>query len=181
MVRWLAPVLSFTAEEIWQALPAAARSAKSVFLTSWHEFPPLPASRIDWDALIALRQAVLRELEKLREAGTIGAPLEAEVDIYALADHAARYRAVADELRFLTITSAARVHVVQSEPDGVVAAEAGSALIPGVWLRVQRSGGTKCARCWHLTVDVGQHAAHPELCGRCIGNIGDAPEQRSHV
>jgi len=181
MVRWLAPVLSFTAEEIWQSLPASARNAKSVFLTTWHEFPPLPASRVDWDALIALRQAVLRELEKLREAGTIGAPLEAEVDVYALADHAARYRALADELRFLTITSAARVHVVQSEPDGVVIAEAGNAIIPGVWLKVKRSGGTKCARCWHLTVDVGSSAEHPELCGRCIGNIGSAPEQRRHV
>jgi len=181
MVRWLAPVLSFTAEEIWQVLPASARGAKSVFLTTWHEFPPVPASRIDWDALIALRQAVLRELEKLREAGTIGAPLEAEVDVYALADHAARYRALADELRFLTITSAARVHLVQSEPDGVVPAEAGSAVIPGVWLKVQRSGGTKCVRCWHLTVDVGRDTHHPELCLRCAGNIGDAPEQRRHV
>ena len=181
MVRWLAPVLSFTAEEIWQVLPASARKAKSVFLTTWHEFPAVPASRIDWDALIALRQAVLRELEKLREAGTIGAPLEAEVDVYALGDHAARYRAVADELRFLTITSAARVHVVQSEPDGVVPAEAGSAVIPGVWLKVQRSGGAKCVRCWHLTADVGRDARHPELCLRCAGNVGDAPEQRRHV
>jgi isoleucyl-tRNA synthetase len=181
MVRWLAPVLSFTAEEIWQVLPAQARNAKSVFLTTWHEFPSLPASRIDWDALIALRQAVLRELEKLREAGTIGAPLEAEVDVYALADHAQRYRAVADELRFLTITSAARVHVVSSEPDGVVPAEAGSAIIPGVWLKVRRSAGTKCVRCWHLTVDVGSVAEHPELCRRCAGNIGGAPEQRRHV
>jgi len=180
MVRWLAPVLSFTAEEIWQVLPLAGKP-KSVFLTTWHEFPAVPAARVDWDALIALRQAVLRELEKLREAGTIGAPLEAEVDIYALPDHAARYKALGGELRFLTITSAARVHAVQADPGGAVAAEAGSAVIPGVWLKVKRSGGNKCVRCWHLTDDVGRDAAHPELCLRCVGNIGDRPEQRRHV
>jgi isoleucyl-tRNA synthetase len=181
MVRWLAPVLSFTAEEIWQALPLAGDKPKSVFLTAWHSFPETPAARIDWDALIALRQAVLRELEKLREAGTIGAPLEAEVDVYALSDHAARYKALGEELRFLTITSAARVHVVQAEPDDVVVAEAGSAVIPGVWLKVRRTGGNKCVRCWHLTDDVGRDATHPELCLRCAGNVGSQPEHRRHV
>jgi len=181
MVRWLAPVLSFTAEEIWQQLPLAGEKPKSVFLTTWHSFPETPAARIDWDALIALRQAVLRELEKLREAGTIGAPLEAEVEVYALPDHAARYKALGEELRFLTITSAARVHVVQAEPDDVVVAEAGSAIIPGVWLKVRRTGGNKCVRCWHLTDDVGQDAAHPELCLRCAGNVGTQPEHRAHV
>ena len=181
MVRWLAPVLSFTAEEIWQVLPALGEKPKSVFLTGWHQFPETPAPTIDWDALIALRQAVLRELEKLREAGTIGAPLEAEVDVYALPDHAARYRAVGEELRFLTITSAARVHVVQAEPPDAVVAEAGSAVIPGVWLKVRRTGGNKCVRCWHLTDDVGGDAAHPELCRRCAGNVGNNPEQRHHV
>ena len=181
MVRWLAPVLSFTAEEIWQVLPALGEKPKSVFLTGWHQFPETPAPTIDWDALIALRQAVLRELEKLREAGTIGAPLEAEVDVYALPDHATRYRAVGEELRFLTITSAARVHVVQAEPPDAVVAEAGSAVIPGVWLKVRRTGGNKCVRCWHLTDDVGGDAAHPELCRRCAGNVGNNPEQRHHV
>jgi isoleucyl-tRNA synthetase len=63
----------------------------------------------------------------------------------------------------------------------VVPAEAGSAIIPGVWLKVRRSGGTKCVRCWHLTSDVGSVAEHPELCGRCAGNIGGAPERRRHV
>ncbi|HMA13100.1 MAG TPA: isoleucine--tRNA ligase [Steroidobacteraceae bacterium] len=181
MVRWLAPVLSFTAEEIWQVLPALGEKPKSVFLATWHRFPDIPAARIDWDALIALRQAVLRELEKLREAGGIGAPLEAEVDVYALPEHAARYRAVGEELRFLTITSAARVHVAQVEPENAVAAEAGSAVIPGVWLKVRRSGGTKCVRCWHLTDDVGGDPKHPELCLRCAGNVEDRPEQRRHV
>ena len=133
MVRWLAPVLSFTAEEIWQVLPAAGRQAEIGVPHGLACFPGgAGRAHVDWDALIALRQAVLRELEKLREAGTIGAPLEAEVDVLCAARGCARAtRTLGGELRFLTITSAARVHTVQSEPEGAVAAEAGSAVIPG--------------------------------------------------
>jgi isoleucyl-tRNA synthetase len=181
MVRWLAPILSFTAEEIWKVLPGYAQAPRSVFLTTWHEYPAVPEPAIDWDALIALRQAVQRELEKLREAGTIGAPLEAEVDVYCLPEYESRYLAAGDELRFLTITSAARVHKATSEPAGAAAAETGTAVLPGVWLRAQRSGGTKCVRCWHLTADVGSDTQHPELCGRCAGNISGRPEVRRHV
>ncbi len=181
MVRWLAPILSFTAEEIWQAMPGRGSAAKSVFLSTWHEFPALRGSAIDWDALIALRQAVQRELEKLREVGTIGAPLEAAVDVYALPELASRYAAVGNELRFLTITSGAHVHAVNAAPDAAVAAESGNAVIPGLWLAARRSGGHKCVRCWHLTDDVGGDAAHPELCGRCAGNVSGRPEVRRHV
>jgi isoleucyl-tRNA synthetase len=181
MVRWIAPILSFTAEEIWQAMPGREGAPKSVFLTTWHEFPPLPASTIDWDALLSLRQAVQRELEKLREAGTIGAPLEAEVEVFALADLASRYAKLGNELRFLTITSGARVHTVPAAPDDAVAAETGSTVIPGLWLKARRSNGNKCVRCWHLTDDVGSDAAHPELCARCAGNVSDRPEVRRHV
>ena len=181
MVRWIAPILSFTAEEIWQVMPGREAAAKSVFLTTWHEFPPLPEPAIDWDALITLRQAVQRELEKLREAGTIGAPLEAVVDVYALPELARRYTAIGNELRFLTITSAVRVHEVHAAPDDAVAAENGTAVIAGVWLAARRSGGNKCVRCWHLTDDVGSDAAHPELCARCAGNVSGRPEERHHV
>src|SRR5690606_36932441 len=119
----------------------------------------------------ALRQAVQRELEKLREAGSIGAPLEAAVDIYALPDLADRYKALGEELRFLTITSAARVHVVQAAPADAVAAETGSAVVPGLWLKARRSEDGKCVRCWHLVPDIGSDPAHPQLCGRCAGNV----------
>src|SRR5262249_3838302 len=150
------------------------------------EFPALPESSVDWDALIALRQAVLRELEKLRDAGTIddkriGAPLEAVVDVYALPELASRYAALGDEMRFLTITSGAAGHPVNAAPDAAVAAESGNAVIPGLWLAAKRSAGNKCVRCWHLTDDVGSDAAHPELCGRCAGNVSGRPEVRRHV
>jgi isoleucyl-tRNA synthetase len=181
MVRWLAPILSFTAEEIWQVLPGRNSAAKSVLLTTWYEFPALPAAVMDWEALIALRQAVQRELEKLREAGTIGAPLEAQLDIYCLPAEARRLSALGNELRFLTITSVAKVHEVAAAPADAVAAETGNAAIPGVWLKVSRAGGSKCVRCWHWTDDVGVDAQHPELCGRCAGNVSGKPEVRHHV
>jgi isoleucyl-tRNA synthetase len=181
MVRWLAPILSFTAEEIWQVLPGRSTAAKSVLLTTWYQFPALPAGKMDWDALIALRQAVQRELEKLREAGTIGAPLEAQVDVFCLPAQARQLASLGNELKFLTITSVARVHEVAAAPDDAVAAETGSAVIPGVWLKVARAGGAKCVRCWHWTDDVGKVADHPELCGRCAGNVTNKPEARRHV
>ncbi|MET0281226.1 MAG: isoleucine--tRNA ligase [Steroidobacteraceae bacterium] len=180
MVRWLAPILSFTAEEIWQVLPGQDRP-RSVFLTGWHEFPVLPPARVDWEALVQLRQASQRELEKLREAGTIGAPLEAELDVHALPELASRYAVLGDELRFFTITSAARVHAVHAAPGDAVAAETGTAVVPGLWLAAKRSQGDKCVRCWHLTDDVGSDAAHPELCARCAGNVSGRPEARHHV
>ncbi len=86
-----------------------------------------------------------------------------------------------DELRFLCITSAVRVHTVHAAPSNAVAAETGSGVLSGVWLSAQRSGGTKCVRCWHLTQDVGADTAHPELCGRCAGNRAGRPEGRQQV
>jgi isoleucyl-tRNA synthetase len=185
LTRWLAPILSFTAEEIWQHLPGAAAVAESVFLSSWHEFAALPESAIDWEALIALRSAVQRELEKLRDAGGIGAPLEAQLSVYCLPELHSRYAALGDELRFLTITSAAQVISINVDalPEGAVPADTGNGLIEGVWLRVQRANESarKCVRCWHLREDVGSNAQHPELCARCAGNLLGLPETRQYA
>jgi isoleucyl-tRNA synthetase len=146
-----------------------------VFLTTWHELPEVPASKIDWHALIELRGDVLRELEKLRVAGTIGAPLEAEVDVYCIPAELPHFSAIGDELRFLFITSAARVHKVDSAPHGddYVACTHG-----GVWIRVTRTDAPKCVRCWHRRKDVGSSAEHPELCARCVENITGPGENR---
>jgi isoleucyl-tRNA synthetase len=181
MVRWLAPILSFTADEIWQHLPGAKQLARSVFLTTWHDLPTMPASAVDWDAMLALRTAVQRELEKLRDAGGIGAPLEAQVDVFCLPEAYSRHAALEDELRFLTITSAARVYRVDSAPADAVSADTGSDAIPGVWLRVSPAKGTKCVRCWHLREDVGSNREHPALCARCAGNLLGLPETRRYA
>ena len=115
MVRWLAPILSFTAEEIWQFLPG--KRAESVFLTTWHALPEVPRDDIDWDALIELRGDVLRELEKLRERRRRSARRsKRRWTCTATPAEFARFNALGDELRFLFITSEARVHAVDAAP-----------------------------------------------------------------
>jgi len=173
MVRWLAPILSFTAEEAWGFLPGERND--SVLLNTWHQFPAgaeRPAE-IDWPAFIALKADVARQLERLRTAGEIGAPLEAEVAIYAPQAEAARLGALGDELRFLLITSQARVHETDSPPAGAVPSQA-----ENVWIEVVPSTQRKCVRCWHLRSDVGSDPRHPELCARCVVNVEGPGEER---
>ena len=174
MVRWLAPVLSFTAEEIWRHLPGA--QGDSVFLAEWHALPAGAAHDIDWTAFIQLKRDVSRELEKLREAREIGAPLDAEVDVYCVPAEFDRFNALGAELRFLLITSEATVHEVSEPPSGAVAAT--ETVREGVWLRVRASAEPKCVRCWHHRADVGVDPAYPEACGRCAGNIAGPGEAR---
>jgi isoleucyl-tRNA synthetase len=173
MVRWLAPILSFTAEEAWGFLPGVRN--ESVFLNAWHRFPVgvERESGIDWTMFIALKADVGRELERLRSAGEIGAPLEAEVTIYASVAQAARLAALQDELRFLLITSQARIVEADVPPLGAVPGSA-----ENVWIEVKRSTQPKCVRCWHLRSDVGIDPRHPELCARCVGNIDGPGEER---
>jgi isoleucyl-tRNA synthetase len=173
MVRWLAPILSFTAEEAWTFLPGSRN--ESVFLNTWHQFPP-GAERepeIDWDVFIALKTDVSRDLERLRAAGAIGAPLEAEVTVFAPASAAARLSALHDELRFVLITSQARV-VETDAPEGSAVATSAE----GVFVEVTPSGQPKCVRCWHRRADVGADPRHPELCTRCVANVEGPGEVR---
>ncbi len=165
MVRWLAPILSFTAEEIWSYLPGSRE--KSVFHSVWHRFPPLASSSIDWDALLALRADVARELERLREAGEIGAPLEAEVEVRCAGVTFQRLNALSSELRFFLITSSAKV-IEAGEGDGYV-------------IDVRATSAPKCVRCWHRRPEVGSHADHPELCDRCVTNVTTAGEERHYA
>ena len=165
MVRWLAPILSFTAEEIWQHLPGP--HGASVFHAVWHEFPALPADGIDWDVLLALRGEVARELERLRGAGDIGAPLEAEVEIRCPPAELQRLGALGAELRFFLITSAA---TLIADP-----------AVTATTIKVTPTTAPKCVRCWHRLPDVGTHAEHPELCGRCVSNVEGAGEERRHA
>lgn len=170
MVRWLAPILSFTSEEIWSYLPAETDRgprAKSVFHTTWHSFPAVPASAIEWDALLTLRADVARELERLREAGEIGAPLEAEVEIRCAGATYQRLSALGSELRFFLITSSAKV-IEQGEGDAYV-------------IDVRATTAPKCVRCWHRRPDVGTHADHPELCERCVTNVTTDGEERRYA
>ncbi|MEM7376156.1 MAG: isoleucine--tRNA ligase [Pseudomonadota bacterium] len=171
LVRWIAPILSFTADEIWEHLPGA-RSA-SVHLETWFtDLPPLDAnnalSRDDWQRVLDVRMAVNRALEDARNAKQVGGSLDAELTLYADADTFAILERLGDELRFVTLTSTAVIAPLATAPDAAVQTElAGGALR----VRVVASTHTKCVRCWHRRADVGVNLAHPGLCGRCVENV----------
>jgi isoleucyl-tRNA synthetase len=179
MVRWLAPVLSFTADEIWQHMPGGR--VESVLLETWYEgLEPLPEDaeldREFWEQVLELREAVARELERLRMAGGIGSSLDAEVDLYCGCELYRRLAKLGDELRFVLITSYARIH-----PDTERADQGVHFTLNGgdeVWVVVGGSDKPKCVRCWHRREDVGSNDQHPELCGRCVENVGGSGEQR---
>jgi isoleucyl-tRNA synthetase len=109
----------------------------------------------------------------LRTAGAIGAPLEAEVTVFASKPNVAPLSALQDELRFVLITSQARIVESESAPAGAV-----NSSRDGVWLEVKPSSQPKCVRCWHLRSDVGSDPRHPELCARCVVNIEGPGEER---
>jgi isoleucyl-tRNA synthetase len=179
MVRWLAPILSFTAEEIWRYMPGARN--ESVFLNTWVALPQGAAQRpqVDWDAVLRVRSGVMRELEKLRNADAIGAPLDAEVDVYCAPHLLQILQSFGDELRFVFITSAARVHRADSRPPQAAAVEEGNDDF--AWIVARPSAAKKCVRCWHKREDVGSSAEHPELCGRCVTNVAGPGEHRRFI
>ncbi len=177
LVRWLAPVLTFTAEEIWRHMPG--KRSESVFLEKWHALPALPERALDmpfWNEVTAVRQAVAKELEKLRVAGDIGSGLDAEVDLYGDDSWQEWLRRLGDELRFVFITSYARVHGLDEKTSGAVETE-----IKGLYVRVAPSAHPKCIRCWHHREDVGANQEHPQICGRCVQNVAGSGETRSYA
>ena len=179
LVRWIAPVLSFTAEEIWQYLPG--ERGESVFLEEWftelEEFSDADVfTDAQWEQLAAVRTAVNRELESWRSAGKIGSSLDAEVDLYCEDGLRKLLECLGGELRFLLITSAARVAEQGIAPKTATAAEG----LAGLQLRVVASQHPKCARCWHRCPEVGQEPAHPQLCGRCLLNIRTGGGEERH-
>jgi isoleucyl-tRNA synthetase len=179
MVRWLAPVLSFTAEEIWKFMPAGEQRAESVFLTTWLNFPDVAAPAIDWSEMLELRGSVSRELEKLRVAGEIGAPLDAGVTLYASEAAYKVLTGLGDELRFVFITSEAQVLPAAQRPSDAVPASAGDS--NAVWIKANAVTYTKCVRCWHKRPDVGTDSAHPQLCARCATNVAGSGETRRYA
>jgi isoleucyl-tRNA synthetase len=178
LVRWIAPILSFTAEDVWKHIPGAR--GESVLLEEWYGLPETAtvAGAVNWEQVIEVRTAVSKELEKLRVQGAIGSSLDAEVDLYCSDDLRGMLAGLGDELRFVLITSYARVHAADERPaDAVPATTAGGTL----WIKAQASAHAKCVRCWHHRADVGSDAAHPELCGRCVENVTGPGETRRYA
>jgi isoleucyl-tRNA synthetase len=160
LVRLMAPILSFTAEELWQAF--TRKPDDSVFFHTWHALPEVSGSEAllaKWSRLRELRAPVRKEIEALRAADKVGSSLQAEADLWA---EGADYEALAglgDDLKFVMLTSAARVHRGASR------------------IEVKPSAHRKCERCWHYRADVNDEA----LCGRCQLNLGGAGEPRRHA
>jgi len=173
MSRWLAPILSFTAEEIWQHLPG--KRSDTLFLETWYQglfaldpdtpFAP-PFDRDLWDRILAVRVTVSKYLEETRKAGAIGSSLDAELDLYCSPELTATLAKLEDELRFVLITSYARVHPLEDRP-----ADAQDTDLPDLAVKVTPSDHAKCTRCWHHRQDVGTDPEHPDLCGRCVINV----------
>jgi isoleucyl-tRNA synthetase len=185
LVRWLGPILSFTAEEIWQHMPKATPNAtrgESVMFETWYDgldaLQGSPEQRKLWSDLLAIRAGAAKLLEGMRNAGAIGAALEANVTVHADAKLRERLAPVAGELRFFFITSELTLANADAEPAGAQSIELDGA---NAWITAARSDDKKCIRCWHYRPDVGSHPEHPEVCGRCVDNLpGNAGEDRRY-
>lgn len=180
MVRWIAPILSFTAEEIWQNMPGERN--ESVFFGEWYDqlalfnAEQLGLDRAYWEQLIAVKTAVNKELETARNEGLIGSGLDAEVELYCAPALKTQLEHLGDELRFVLITSEARVKDYDSASREAVETE-----VPQLKILVVKSDYEKCTRCWHHRENVGSHDQHPELCGRCVENVGGSGEVRQYA
>ncbi|MEG1819145.1 isoleucine--tRNA ligase [Pseudomonas sp.] len=179
LVRWIAPILAFTADELWQYLPGERN--ESVMLNTWYQgLTELPEGfelgRAYWDRVMAAKTAVNKELENQRSAKAIGGNLQAEVTLFADDALSADLNKLGDELRFVLITSAASVAPFVQAPADAVETE-----VPGLKLKVVKSAHTKCGRCWHFRADVGANPEHPEICARCADNISGKGEVRHYA
>ena len=187
LVRWLAPVLSFTAEEVWRYMPG--ERGDSVFLETWYQPPEVvnaDALLARWQTITALRDAVSQQIEGLRNNGDIGSSLDAEVSLYASGQTLDLLHGLGDELRFIFITSYAHVYAHEDrDGSGVELPDWKKQLAdwPDEPLAVEviATDNAKCVRCWHHREDVGSDPEHPEACARCIDNVEGEGESRQYA
>lgn len=176
-VRWIAPILSFTADEIWGFMPGERDG--TVFTAEWHPLPRLPADAVlgagEWERIAEVKEAVNKVIEDARKAGEIKGALQAEVTLHAAPEIAALLSRLGDELRFVTITSGATV--VDAGQTGE-SSEGVDSPLKGLRVGLRLSDDPKCVRCWHFRADVGSQPEHPELCSRCADNVDGAGETR---
>ncbi|CAK6712854.1 isoleucyl-tRNA synthetase [Vibrio harveyi] len=176
LVRWMAPIMSFTADEIWNEMPG--ERDKFVFTGEWFDglFGLAAGEELNnefWTEIQAVRGAVNKLLEDARKEKTIGGALQAEVTLFADDALAAKINKLEDELRFVLLTSAAKVKSLSEKTDAAQATD-----IEGLFVEVAAAEGEKCDRCWHHTPDVGTIEGHEKICGRCVSNVDGEGEVR---
>jgi isoleucyl-tRNA synthetase len=173
MVRWIAPILSFTADEIWKEI-AGEREA-NVFVAEWYQLPAMPADSFAdsyWGLIAQVKDAVNKVLEARRTAGEVGGSLGAEVILYCDEKLQDELSKLANELRFVLITSTAEIRPLAEAQNAEVTD------VAGLQVAVKKSEHAKCERCWHHRADVGANTAHPTVCLRCVENVDGAGELR---
>jgi len=180
LVRWMAPIMSFTADEIWGFLPG--KRAQYVFTEEWYGglFALAEGENMNeafWDELLKVRGEVNNVLEQARADKRLGSPLEAAVTLYADSELAERLNSLEDELCFVLLTSAAHVEPLVDAPVDAQATE----LLKGLKIAVSTAEGEKCPRCWHYTTDIGLVAEHIGICGRCVTNVAGDGEKRNYA
>ncbi|MET4879093.1 isoleucine--tRNA ligase [Morganella morganii] len=176
LVRWMAPIMSFTADEIWNVMPG--KRPQYVFTEEWYDglfgLNAQDSMNDDyWATLLAVRGEVNKVLEQARADKLIGGSLEAAVTLYADDALAAQLNSLGNELRFVLLTSQADVKPLSAAPENAVNSE-----LDGLRIGFGKAEGSKCPRCWHYATDIGQDSEHPELCGRCVTNVAGNGEER---
>ena len=179
LLRWIAPILTFTAQEGWEVLNKNTDQAdadKYIFTQEWYQFPEFALTDIssaDWQRILDAKDATNKLIETARENKTINANLSADVTLYASGEMLASLAKLKDELRFVLITSNANLLPLQdAQPQG------DATELDSLRVSVTPAQGTKCVRCWHIRDDIGVDPAHPELCARCVSNaFGDGEER----
>jgi isoleucyl-tRNA synthetase len=166
LMRLMAPVLSFTADEIWQIL--MPQSDELVFMDEWYDIPSHELNArelLAWEHIIHVRTITNKKIEELREKGLVGSSLQAEIDIFASGDIYQSLSILHEDLKFAMITSSAKLHERQGD----------------LHIDVRASQHKKCDRCWHYREEVGSHKEHPAICNRCISNLFETGEVRAHA
>ena len=185
MTRWIAPILSFTADEVWENIPGE-HPELGVFTAIWYDglydYQNANIAPDLWSKLLSIREQSSAVLEKLRKDGKIGSSLDAEIIIYCDEELINTLDIISDELRFVMITSETTLAKLEDAPQGceirTLTDDANSGQFA---IEASVSAHTKCVRCWHHRPDVGQHAEHPELCGRCVENVSGNGETRQYA
>ena len=178
LVRWLAPILSYTADEIWKHIPGEKNI--SVFLEDWYENEAGDSDselrKARWKNIILVRDEVNKQFEKLRNDGVIGSSLDAEVNIYCNKDLFKQLDFVKDELKFVLISSTAKIYPLDKRSNEALETD-----IPDLFILAKQCEHKKCERCWHRHESIGKNDLYETLCLRCIENITKDGEVRLYA